>query len=403
MGAVIGILAGGSAAITSKLDDELFGDGERKCKKGTSSYSKFKMPKCRRVSRAQATLRPKLYPKGAGYYVEDQKVPDCRIPNSCRQDCDVFDRLWKGVKRQFTHLNKEGLIKRMVCETCIWKSSGNSCEGVSCKFYKKQADKAYKEYAEKQERYWGKVLDKFSQSPLGKFLNFVPLTGSSLNLVFKDIKAERPNEGDWVSFGTDVAFAFVPGASSVGAAAKAAVKGIAVAGFKQAVKGSVKVAVKTTIRKIITNPLVQKELRFQALKLGSKMAIKALGRALSSDEERMVKTFIYDSLDNRNEKLMEALLKQVYVIPDDLYEKKKAREKLMDNPALQKLKGLQDDKQIKEEAKKDDKIVKKQQKEFGKAKAKEIKKLQRIQAEQDKARLGSEPDARTKLQKKNVE
>ena len=133
------------------------------------------------------------------------------------------------------------------------------------------------------------------------------------------------------------------------------------------------------------------------------MAIKALGRALSSDEERMVKTFIYDSLDNRNEKLMEALLKQVYVIPDDLYEKKKAREKLMDNPALQKLKGLQDDKQIKEEAKKDDKIVKKQQKEFGKAKAKEIKKLQRIQAEQDKARLGSEPDARTKLQKKNVE
>ena len=100
---------------------------------------------------------------------------------------------------------------------------------------------------------------------------------------------------------------------------------------------------------------------------------------------------------------MEALLKQVYVIPDDLYEKKKAREKLMDNPALQKLKGLQDDKQIKEEAKKDDAIVKKQQKEFGKAKAKEIKKLQRIQAEQDKARLGSEPDARTKLQKKNVE
>ena len=399
MGAVIGILAGGSAAITSKLDDELFGDGERSCKKGRSSYSKFKMPNCRRVSRAQATLRPKLYPKGGGDYVGKVKVPDCRIPNSCRQDCDVFDRMWKGVKRQFTHINKEGLIKRMVGETCIWKSKGNSCEGVSCGFYKKQADLAYKEYAEKQERYWGKVLDKFSNSPLGKFLNFVPLTGSGLNLIFKDIKAERPNEGDWVSFGTDVAFAFVPGASSVGVAAKQAVKAIAKAGFKQAVKGSVKAAVKTTIRKIITNPKVQKELQFQALKAGSKLAIKALGRALSSDEEKMVKTFIYDSLDNRNEKLMEALLKQVYVIPDDLYARKMEREKLEDNPALQKLKGMQDDSKIKEERKKDDAIVKKQQKEFGEKKAKEIKKLQRIQADQDKARLKVEDDARNKLKK----
>ena len=116
--------------------------------------------------------------------------------------------------------------------------------------------------------------------------------------------------------------------SAVSAGAKAAVKALAKQGFKEMVKsGAIRSVAKTTIRKIFTNPMVQKELRYKALKGGVKLAVKGLGRALSGAEEKQVKTFVYDMLDNRNKRLMEALLKQGFVIPDKYYEKKVKYEK----------------------------------------------------------------------------
>ena len=329
MGAVLAIAGVGSASISKKLDKALYWDGDRGCNgKKSKSFTKARIKDCKQVSYAQAKLRPQKYPQGAGTYVGDRKLPNCYIPNSCRQDCDYFDRVWKGVKRQITHLNKEGLIRRLVGEPCVWKSSGSSCEGVPCRFYRQQATRHYRDFASAEEARWAKIIDKFSKSPLGKFLSVVPVVGSELDILYKDIKGERPDASDWVSFATDVAFAMVPGGSAVSAGAKAAVKAIAKTGFKQMVKtGAVRSTAKTMIRKVFANPLIQQELRHIAMKAALKQSIKGLGRALTSAEEKQVKTVIYELMDNRNEKMMEALLKQTFVIPEKYYAKKVKYEK----------------------------------------------------------------------------
>ena len=329
MGAVLAIAGVGSASISKKLDKALYGDGDRGCNgKKSKSFTKARIKDCKQVSYAQAKLRPQKYPQGAGTYVGDRKLPNCYIPNSCRQDCDYFDRVWKGVKRQITHLNKEGLIRRLVGEPCVWKSSGSSCEGVPCSFYRQQATRHYRDFAAAEEARWAKIIDKFSKSPLGKFLSVVPVVGSELDILYKDIKGERPNAGDWVSFATDVAFAMVPGGTAVSAGAKAAVKAIAKTGFKQMVKtGAVRSTAKTMVRKVFANPLIQQELRHIAMKAALKQSIKGLGRALTSAEEKQVKTVIYELMDNRNEKMMEALLKKTFVIPEKYYAKKVKYEK----------------------------------------------------------------------------
>ena len=205
MGAILAVMGIGGAVASSNVDKKLFGDGDRGCdtRGDSKSFSKFKMSGCKKVSYAKYKLRPQKYPHGAGLYVGEQKVPSCYIPNSCRRDCDGFERFWKSVKRQFTHLNKESLIRRILGETCYWKKDGHSCEGVPCSFYQKQAQKGVVEVAELEEARWAKILDDFGKSPLGKFLNFVPIVGSELEILFKDIKGERPNEGDWISFSTD--------------------------------------------------------------------------------------------------------------------------------------------------------------------------------------------------------
>ena len=446
MGAVLAVVGVGSASITEKLDNALYGEGDKGCKGGKSTYTRARMQGCKKVSYAQAKLRPSVFKGGAGAYVEGRKVPSCYIPNSCRQDCECFDRVWKGIKRNITHINKEGLIKRLVGEPCLWKNSGNSCEGVPCKFYRKQAVKQYKAFAEAEERRWEKILDKFTKSPLGKFLSYVPVVGSELDILYKDIKGERPSEGDWIAFGTDVAFAFIPGGSAVSSGAKAAVKALAKQGFKEMVKtGAVRSVAKSTIRKIFSNPMVQKELRYRALRGGIKLAVKGLGRTLNGAEEKQVKTFVYDMLDNRNEKLMEALLKQSFVIPEKYYEKKvkyekeveSGKRKAVESDTRRKCLYVKGKKEAgcfgtyiyrrknkdgsytkwgvrptsgdqKREARKEEKAV------MGKRDADELEKLrvrarkdkiiairnlQRVQAEQDKERLQLEPDAREKLTK----
>ena len=262
MGAILAIAGIGSAEISKKLDKALYGEGDEGCNgKKSKSFTKARIKDCKQVSYAQAKLRPQKYPQGAGAYVGSRKLPNCYLPNSCRQDCDYFDRVWKGVKRQITHINKEGLIRRLVGEPCMWKSSGSSCEGVPCSFYRQQATRHYRDFASAEEARWGRILDKFSKSALGKFLSFVPVVGSELDILYKDIKGERPDASDWVSFATDVAFAMVPGGSAVSAGAKAAVKAIAKSGFKQMVKtGALRSTAKTTVRKVFANPLVQQEL-----------------------------------------------------------------------------------------------------------------------------------------------
>ena len=67
---------------------------------------------------------------------------------------------------------------------------------------------------------------------------------------------------------------------------------------------------------MFANPLIQQELRHIAMKAALKQSIKGLGRALSSAEEKQVKTVIYEMMDNRNEKMMEALLlKMIQGVP----------------------------------------------------------------------------------------
>ena len=185
MGAILAVAGLGSAEVTRKLDNALYGDGERGCNgKKSKSFTKARIKDCKQISAAQAKLRPSKYPHGPGAYVDRRKLPSCFLPNSCRQDCDYFDRVWKGAKRQITHLDREGLLRRIVGEPCIWKSSGNSCEGVPCSFYKQQASKQYQDFADAETARWGKILDKFSKSPLGKFLSFVPVVGSELEILY---------------------------------------------------------------------------------------------------------------------------------------------------------------------------------------------------------------------------
>ena len=449
MGAILAIAGIGSAEISKKLDKSLYGEGDEGCNgKKSKSFTKARIKDCKQVSYAQAKLRPQKYPQGAGSYVGSRKLPNCYLPNSCRQECDYFDRVWKGVKRQITHINKEGLIRRLVGEPCMWKSSGNSCEGVPCSFYRQQATRHYRDFASAEEARWGRILDKFSKSALGKFLSFVPVVGSELDILYKDIKGERPNASDWVSFATDVAFAMVPGGSVVSAGAKAAVKAIAKTGFKQMVKtGALRSTAKTMVRKVFANPLVQQELRHIAMKAALKQSIKGMGRALSSAEEKQVKTVIYELMDNRNEKMMEALLKKSFVIPEKYYAKKvkyekdvesgkrkavesdtrrrclyvkgkkesgcwgqyKYRRRLKDG-SYSKWGGRPTSGDMESEAQKEEKAVmgKKDAEDLQRMRSQAkkdriigIKNLQRVQREQDAERLKDIPDARLKLKKNN--
>ena len=249
-----------------------------------------------------------------------------------------------------------------------------------------------------------------------------------------------------MSFATDVAFAMVPGGSAVSAGAKAAVKAIAKSGFKQMVKtGALRSTAKTMVRKVFANPLVQQELRHIAMKAALKQSIKGLGRALSSAEEKQVKTVIYELMDNRNEKMMEALLKKSFVIPDKYYAKKvkyekeveSGKRKAVESDTRRKclyVKGKKEkgcfgqyiyrrknkdgsytkwgvsptsDDQKREArkmnvavmGKKDADELEKLRVRAKKDKIIAIRNLQRVQAEQDRERLQLEPDARDKLKK----
>ena len=112
MGAILAVMGIGGAVASSNVDKKLFGDGDRGCRNGKSkSYSKFSMRNCKRVSYAKYKLRPEKYPHGAGLYVGDVKVPSCNIPNSCRRDCDGFERFWKEVFLDY--LNHYALWKNL--------------------------------------------------------------------------------------------------------------------------------------------------------------------------------------------------------------------------------------------------------------------------------------------------
>ena len=455
MGAILAVISVGSAEITQNLDEALYGEGSRDCNgKKSKTVANSTIKGCKKISFAQVKLRPDKYPDGAGHYYKTLKLPNCSMPNSCRQDCSYFDRMWAGLKRNFTHIDKEGLIKRLVAEPCVWKSDGKSCEGIPCSVYKGVAKKQYQDFSDAEIARWAKILDKFSKSPLGKFLAFVPIVGSELEILFKDIKNERPSEADWVSFGADVVFSLVPGGAGVVQgyrAAKAVVGTIAKAGFKQAVKsgakGAVRLTAKNMVKQMYRNPTITKYLRAAAVRSAQKHAIKGLARALSREEKKQIKKFVYDALDKRNEMMMQELLKQSNEIPEKYYYKKKQYEEDVESGKRKAIESDSDTrrkclyvkgkkesgcwgKYIYRRKNKDGsytkwgikptaedmrgEAIKEERKVFGKKDAaalekhrvkvrmerlKAIRELQQIQKQQDRERLQPEPNAREKVKK----
>lgn len=331
---LLAVLGVAHAEVSKKIDKKAYGENvDRGCKGDVSkSHAKINISGTENITRAQALLRPGRFPEGAGLYWKHPKsgrytkVPNKFMPGSCRQDCSYGKRMWDGIKRTFTHIDKEGMIKRMIGEPCVWKKTGTSCEGVPCAVYWYVAKNQYVEIAEAEERKWAERIEEFKKSALGKFLAVVPVVGSELDILFKDVKGERPNAGDWTAFGVDIAFAMIPGGAGAVQGFKMAqsvVKGIAKAGFKEAVKAGSKTLVKTAAKKMVrdiyTNPTVRKFWIQSALTTMEKTAIKRLGRALSRQEKREILQFTQHMMDGRNEKMMEQLINEAEKIPDKYY------------------------------------------------------------------------------------
>ena len=197
--AIISGIAGGEA--TADFERRVLGEGDRGCNgRQSRSYSvaiasKFK---CRYIDRIElgldrATLTPK-YTRGVGCYMPDPLSTTnpkpllylgnpppggrCRIPSSCRTDCDGFTHFWNSFKKSFTHLDSQGLARRLIASGCGFASTGTDCFGTQCAVYKKVGQEAYNEFGRELERRVAKEIEKFRDSGLGIALSWAPLAGS---------------------------------------------------------------------------------------------------------------------------------------------------------------------------------------------------------------------------------
>ena len=366
MGIVASAIAAGigSAVDGKKFDNEIFGSGKRGCNgQRSKSYSKVDVPrkfKCRHIDRIEWNLAPEKYPQGIGYYMRDPrhdisndnhliKVENCKIPNSCRRDCSDMDRWWRGFKKQFTHINKQGMARRLVTSGCAIKDTGQSCSGVPCMVYHKVSKELHDQHGAELEARWARAIEDFQNTGLGKALGFVPLVGSTMELAFKDLSGKRPTAGDWIAFGVDVLAAVAPGLGFAGAASK--IGKIAAAAGRQGFRNArvafqigstsaARIAAKTVVLSITKNPIVRQSLKQAAYRQmailatkggahGVAYAVRSNGdpylTGLTDAQQREVASTVDGMIHRSERQRMAEILKEIDDIPFAIYKKFKTK------------------------------------------------------------------------------
>ena len=357
MGNVIASVALGTKSKAFEAHE--YGDGDRGCStrngKRISNSFTSKIPtrfKCHEVDRAELSLYPKKYKHGVGTYMLDPrieqntntyiKVPNCKMPNSCRRDCDISERVYRQVKKQILKLDSQGAARRLIVAGCAWKSSDKSCEGVDCSVYRAISQYQHDQYGRKLERKWAKNIDKMLKSTLGKIISYVPLVGSTFTLISRDISGLRPSSSDWLNFGVDLGLALIPGGGALAAGAKTlAIKTITKAAFKEAAKIGVSQATKRLIIKsaalsIIKNREVQKwgvksitkALTKQAIRVtfGTAAAASHTESDLSLETRQQIQDLAEDIYEKRKIKAMRKVIDEITKIKPEVYEKIKTKE-----------------------------------------------------------------------------
>ena len=369
MGLVASAIAAGvgSAIEGKRFDNLIFGSGERGCNgRRSKSFSVVSVPakfRCRNVDRVDYELdrdtRHPKYTQGIGYYMRDPrhslanddhliKCENCKIPNSCRRDCSDLDRWWRGVKKQFTNLNTDGMARRLITSGCSIKDTGESCSGVPCLIYHKVSKELHDAHGAELEAAWAKIIEDFQKTDLGKALGFVPIIGSTMELAFKDMAGKRPTAGDWISFAMDVISMIAPGLGVIGAGWKIGKVAAQVGkiGFQNArvafqvgSKSAARIAAKTVVYSLARSPVIKsaiKEASYrQIILLATKGGAHGLAytvrggepyiNGLSDAENAQVRSTVNTMLHNKEREAMKSILKEIDEIPFSVYSKFKTK------------------------------------------------------------------------------